>query len=58
MTTRFLPKTEWQSYFDRVSKGLLDKQAEIEVTGIGFGDHLAAKWSTITTAVRPGPSST
>jgi hypothetical protein len=47
MTPRFLPKTEWQSYFDRMSKGLRGKQAEIEVTGIGFGDHLAAKWLSL-----------
>jgi hypothetical protein len=27
-----------------MSKGLLGKQAEIEVTGLPFGDHVAAKW--------------
>jgi Family of unknown function (DUF5335) len=30
--------------FNRVSKGLLGKQAEIEVTGLPFGDRVAAKW--------------
>jgi hypothetical protein len=44
MTARSLPKTEWQGYCDRISKGLLGKQAEIEVTGLRFGDHVAARW--------------
>ena len=44
MTPRSVPKTEWQGYCDRLSKGLLGKQAEIEVTGLPFGDHVAAKW--------------
>jgi Family of unknown function (DUF5335) len=44
MTLRSLPKTEWQGYCDRMSKGLLGKQAEIEVTGLPFGDQVAAKW--------------
>jgi hypothetical protein len=44
MAPRSLPKTEWQSYCDRMSKGLLGKQAEIEVTGLTFGDQMATKW--------------
>jgi Family of unknown function (DUF5335) len=44
MTARSLPKAEWQSYCDRMSKGLLGKQAEIEVTGLPFGDQVAANW--------------
>lgn len=44
MATRSLPKTEWQSYFDRISKELLGKQAEIEVTGLKLGDQKATKW--------------
>lgn len=34
----------WQGYCDRISKGLAGKQAEIEVTGLIFGDHMATKW--------------
>lgn len=44
MAPRSLPKTEWQAYCDRMSKGLVGKQAEIEVTGLPFGDRVAAKW--------------
>jgi hypothetical protein len=43
MAARSLPKAEWQTYCDRLSKGLLGKQAEIEVTGLTFGDQLATK---------------
>lgn len=44
MTTRILPEMEWQGYCDRISKGLLGKQAQIEVTGLMFGDQMATKW--------------
>jgi hypothetical protein len=44
MAARSLPKAEWQGYCDRISKGLLGKQAEIKVSGLTFGDHLATKW--------------
>jgi len=44
MTARSLPKTEWQGYCDRMSKWLVGRQAEIEVTGLSFGVHTAAKW--------------
>lgn len=37
MTHRTLPKSEWQSYCDRVSKGLAGQRAEVAVTGIGLG---------------------
>jgi hypothetical protein len=39
-----LAETEWGSYFDRMAKGLLGKQAEIEVTGLRFGDQIATRW--------------
>jgi hypothetical protein len=44
MTARSLSKTEWQGYCDLMSKGLLGKQAEIEIAGLVLGDHVAAKW--------------
>lgn len=44
MTARVLAKPEWQSYCDRISKGLVGKRAQIEVTGLQLGDQIAAKW--------------
>ena len=44
MSTRKLPKTEWQTYFDRVSKGLEGKLAEIEVASLALGDQVEARW--------------
>jgi hypothetical protein len=44
MTARSLSKTEWQGYFDLMSKGLLGKQAEVEIGGLVLGDHVLAKW--------------
>jgi len=43
MTVRQLPKSEWQSYCDRVSKGLEGKRAQIEVAALPLGDQIAAK---------------
>jgi len=44
MGGRALVKPEWQSYCDRVSKGLAGERAQIEVTGLTLGDQIAAKW--------------
>jgi hypothetical protein len=44
MTSRQLAKSEWQGYFDRVSKVLGAKLAELEVTGLGLGDQLEVDW--------------
>lgn len=41
---RKLEKPEWRSYFDRMSKGLDGKRAEIEVASLGLGDQVAARW--------------
>ena len=44
MATRTLPKSEWQSYCDRISKTLEGKQAQVEIVGLALGDQkLAAK---------------
>ena len=40
MATRKLAKSEWQSYFDRVSQSLGAKQVEIEVASLGIGDQI------------------
>jgi len=39
-----LTKTQWQSYFDRVSGALGAQQVEIEVTGLGLGHQVQADW--------------
>ena len=44
MAARSLPKTEWRAYCDRISRGLLGKQAEIEITGLTCGNRMATKW--------------
>jgi Family of unknown function (DUF5335) len=43
-TMRNLPKTEWRGFFDRMSKPLLGKWAEIEVAELDLGDQVIAEW--------------
>ena len=42
MTT--VPQAEWRSFFDRMSKTLLGKRAEIEVASLDLGDQIVAEW--------------
>ncbi len=44
MATRKLDKKEWKTFFDRVSKTLKGKQAEIEVASLRLGDQVQAEW--------------
>ena len=44
MASRALPKKEWQTYFDRLSRGLSGKRAHVEVAGLALGDQVAARW--------------
>ncbi len=44
MATRELPKSEWQSYFDNVSKQLKAAQAELEVASMDLGDQIETEW--------------
>ena len=37
-----LEKSQWRGYFDRVSKALVSKRAEIEVASLG--DQIEAEW--------------
>jgi hypothetical protein len=37
-------KTEWKSFFDRMSSALLGKRAEIEVASLDLGDQIVAGW--------------
>ncbi len=41
---RPIPKTEWRSFFDRMSKALLGTRAEIEVASMELGDNIVAEW--------------
>jgi hypothetical protein len=41
---RNLPKTEWREFFDRMSKPLLGKWAEIEMAELDLGDQVIAEW--------------
>jgi uncharacterized protein DUF5335 len=43
-TLRNVPKTEWREFFDRMSKPLLGKWAEVEVAALDLGDQIVAEW--------------
>jgi Family of unknown function (DUF5335) len=44
MTTRKLDKTQWRTFFDRLSATLEGKQAEIEIASLRLGDQVQADW--------------
>jgi hypothetical protein len=44
MATVKLDKGAWQTYFDRMSKLVVGKQAEIEVASLKLGDQIEAEW--------------
>jgi hypothetical protein len=39
-----VPQSEWRPFFDRMSKALLGKWAEIEVASLNLGDQIVAEW--------------
>jgi hypothetical protein len=39
-----LEKSQWRAYFDRMSKTLVGKRAEIEVASLKLGDQIEAEW--------------
>jgi uncharacterized protein DUF5335 len=41
---RAVPQSEWRTFFDRMSKALLGKLAEIEVASLDLGDQIVAEW--------------
>ncbi len=47
MATRELPKSEWQSYFDNVSRQLKAARAELEVASMNLGDQIETEWVSI-----------
>jgi hypothetical protein len=44
MATVKLDKGAWHTYFDRISKLVVGKQAEIEVASLKLGDQIEAEW--------------
>ena len=44
MAIRKLEKPEWRSFFDRISKALIGKRAEIEIASLALGDQIEAEW--------------
>ena len=44
MQARKLDKSEWQSYFDRVSKQIGGRRVEIEVASLDIGDQIGVEW--------------
>lgn len=39
-----VPKSEWRALFDRMSKTLQGKLAEVEVASLALGDQVVADW--------------
>src|SRR5262245_22240679 len=39
-----LPSSQWQTFFDRMSKALLGKRAEIEVASLDIGSQIVVEW--------------
>jgi hypothetical protein len=39
-----LDKSRWHGFFDRISKVLIGKRAEIEVASLDLGDQVEATW--------------
>ena len=44
MSTITIPREQWRTFFDRMSKGLLGKRAEVEVASLDLGDQITAEW--------------
>ena len=44
MAIRKLDKSEWNKFFDSMSRPLENRQAEIEVASLAVGDQIEADW--------------
>ena len=44
MSTRTLPRAEWRSYCDRLSKAVAGRRVELDVVSLDLGDRLEARW--------------
>ena len=45
MAGRALPKSEWEAYFDHLSKNLIGERAEVRIAGFASGNHIEADGS-------------
>jgi hypothetical protein len=43
MATRNIPKREWRSFFDMLSKALTGQQTEVETASLDLGDQIVAE---------------
>jgi hypothetical protein len=43
-TLRSVPRSDWRPFFDRMSKALLARRAEVEVASPELGDQTIAEW--------------
>ena len=44
MSSRSIPRNEWGTFFDVVSKGLTGKRVEVEAASLELGDQIVAEW--------------
>jgi len=44
MSTVTIPHEQWRPFFDRMSKGLVGKWAEVEVASLDLGDQITTEW--------------
>ena len=44
MQARKLDRSEWQAYFDRISKQIGGRRVEIEVASLDIGDQIGVEW--------------
>lgn len=44
MSNLTIPHEQWRPFFDRISKALLGKRAEVEVASLDLGDQITAEW--------------
>jgi hypothetical protein len=47
MAIHAVPKSQWESYFDHLSKHLKANQAEIEVAAMNLGDQIETEWTPL-----------
>ncbi len=44
MAAEKIDRARWADFFDNLTKSLIGKQAEIEVTSLDLGDQIEAEW--------------
>ena len=47
MATLQLQRTQWQPYFNRVSRSLSGERAEVETAGLTLGNQINQKWAPL-----------